>query len=79
MECRKGYSAEATTLTRLWLDNSEQEYRFTQAVIEEAVINRETREERIAMLAGRLHQYVVLHAPQEPEWVYRDFARLRHP
>ena len=54
MNVRKGYSPEATTLCRLWLDNDEREYRFTQAAIAEAVRNRETREERIIMLAGRL-------------------------
>ena len=54
MNVRNGYSPEATTLCRLWLDNDEREYRFTQAAIAEAVRNRETREERIIMLAGRL-------------------------
>ena len=76
MECRKGYSAEATTLTRLWLDNSEQEHRFTQAVIEEAFRNRDTREERVCMLAGRLEDYVRLHAPEIGPNVWGDLFEL---
>lgn len=63
MNVRNGYSPEATTLCRLWLDNDEREYRFTQAAIAEAVRNRETREERIIMLAGRLEEFMKLNAP----------------
>lgn len=63
MNVRKGYSPEATTLCRLWLDNDEREYKFTQAVIAEAVRNRETREERIIMLAGRLEDFMKVNAP----------------
>ena len=63
MNVRKGYSPEATTLCRLWLDNDEREYKFTQAVIAEAVRNREDREERIIMLAGRLEDFIKLNAP----------------
>ena len=63
MHVRKGYSPEATTLCRLWLDNDEREYKFTQAVTAEAVRNRETREERIIMLAGRLEDFIKLNAP----------------
>lgn len=63
MNVRKGYSPEATTLCRLWLDNDEREYKFTQAVIAEAVRNREDREERIIMLAGRLEDFMKVNAP----------------
>lgn len=63
MNVRNGYSPEATTLCRLWLDNDEREYRFTQAAITEAVRNRETREERIIMLAGRLEDFMKVNAP----------------
>ena len=47
MNVRNGYSPEATT----------------QAAIAEAVRNRETREERIIMLAGRLEDFMKVNAP----------------
>ena len=72
MNVRNGYSPEATTLCRLWLDNDEREYRFTQAAIAEAVRNRETREERIIMLAGRLEDFMKVNAPDLGANVWGD-------
>ena len=72
MNVRKGYSPEATTLCRLWLDNDEREYKFTQAVIAEAVRNREDREERIIMLAGRLEDFMKVNAPDLGANVWGD-------
>ena len=72
MNVRKGYSPEATTLCRLWLDNDEREYKFTQAVIAEAVRNRKDREERIIMLAGRLEDFMKVNAPDLGANVWGD-------
>lgn len=72
MNVRNGYSPEATTLCRLRLDNDEREYKFTQAVIAEAVRNREDREERIIMLAGRLEDFMKVNAPDLGANVWGD-------
>lgn len=59
-------------MCRLWLDNDEREYKFTQAVIAEAVRNREDREERIIMLAGRLEDFMKVNAPDLGANVWGD-------
>ena len=59
-------------MCRLWLDNDEREYRFTQAAIAEAVRNREDREERIIILAGRLEDFMKVNAPDLGANVWGD-------
>lgn len=66
-------------MCRLWPDNDEREYRFTQAAIAEAVRNRETREERIIMLAGRLEDFMKVNAPDLGANVWGDVSARRRP